>query len=58
MSNDQRAAAVEKFILDEAVAAGVVKAITITPPRNPNKWSKTLAPWFNDECRTAKRELG
>jgi hypothetical protein len=49
---------VEKLILDEAVAAGVVKKISMTPPRNPNKWGKTLTPWFNDECREAKRELG
>jgi hypothetical protein len=35
-----------------------VKKIAITTPRNPNKWGKTLAPWFNDECREAKRELG
>jgi hypothetical protein len=43
--------------LDEAVTAGVVKKITITTPRNPNKWGKTLAPWFNDACRDAKREM-
>jgi hypothetical protein len=49
---------VEKLILDEVVTAGVVKKINITLPRNPNKWGKTLAPWFNDECWEAKRELG
>jgi hypothetical protein len=37
--------------------AGVVKKIKITPPRNPNKWGKTLAPWFDDTCRDAKKEL-
>jgi hypothetical protein len=49
---------VEKLILDEAVTAGVVKKLNITTPRNPNKWGKTLAPWFNEECREAKREMG
>jgi hypothetical protein len=34
-----------------------VKKITITTPRNPNKWGKTLAPWFTDECRAAKKEM-
>lgn len=29
----------------------------MTTPRNPNKWGKTLAPWFNEECRTAKKAL-
>ena len=57
MDNGARAAAVETFILYEAVTAGVVKAIKITAPKNPNKWGKTLAPWFNETCREAKREL-
>jgi TctA family transporter len=34
-----------------------VKEIKITAPKNPNKWGKTLAPWFNETCREAKREL-
>lgn len=36
---------------------GAVKAIKITEPRNPNKWGKTLAPWFDDKCREAKKQL-
>jgi hypothetical protein len=43
--------------LQEAVIAGVVKEIKTTIPKNPNKWGKTLAPWFTEECRTAKREM-
>jgi hypothetical protein len=31
--------------------------VKLTPPRNPNKWGKTLAPWFEDKCREAKKEL-
>jgi hypothetical protein len=57
ISNDDRAAAVENFILREAVNAGVVKEIVITSPKNPNKWGKTLAPWFTEECREAKRNM-
>jgi hypothetical protein len=49
---------VENFILQEAVGAGVVKEIKVTTPRNPNKWGKTLAPWFNEQCREAKRAMG
>ena len=56
MTNAQRASAVEKYILEQAVQAGVVKRITITTPRNPNKWGKTLAPWFDDNCRATKKE--
>jgi hypothetical protein len=44
-------------LLDQAIEIGVVKKITITPPKNPNKWGKALAPWFNEQCREAKREL-
>lgn len=57
MSNEERAAAVERFLLKEAVSAGVVREIKITSPKNPNKWGKTLAPWFTDKCREAKREM-
>ncbi len=44
--------------MQEAVGAGVVRKITITTPKNPNKWGKTLAPWFNEKCREAKRDMG
>jgi hypothetical protein len=57
VSNDIRAARVEAFLLQEAVLAGVVCKIEVIQPRNPNKWTKTLAPWFTDECRTAKKHL-
>lgn len=56
-TNDDRAARVEQFILNEAVLAGVVRRVEITHPKNPNKWGKCLAPWFNEECRAAKKEL-
>jgi hypothetical protein len=56
-SNDDRAVEVEQFILTEAVAAGVVRKIELKAPRNPNKWGKTLSPWFNETCREAKREM-
>jgi hypothetical protein len=39
-NNETRAAAVEQYILTQAVQAGVVKEITITQPKNPNKWGK------------------
>ena len=57
ISNEERAAAVESFLLQEAVSAGVVKEIVLTVPRNPNKWGKTLAPWYDETCREAKREM-
>jgi hypothetical protein len=56
-SNEERAIAVEQYILQEAVKAGVVKEIRLTSPKNPNKWGKTLAPWFTEECREAKRDM-
>jgi hypothetical protein len=57
LTNEEKADKVEQFILDQAVAAGVVRKVVITPPKNPNKWGKTLAPWFSDKCRDAKKEM-
>jgi hypothetical protein len=52
--NDARAAEIEAFLLEEASKAGVVKVIPKRPNRNPNKWAKHLAPWFNEHCRSAR----
>lgn len=54
--NEERAFLVEQFFIDQAVIAGVVKKIQITTARNPNKWNKQLAPWFNEKCREVKKE--
>jgi hypothetical protein len=35
--------------------AGVVKATVIKQSKNPNRWAKHLAPWFNEACKEAKR---
>jgi hypothetical protein len=48
---------VEEFLLQEAISAGVVREIKVTVPKNPNKWGKTLAPWYTDTCRAAKRDM-
>ncbi len=48
------AAAAEQFLLQEAIKAGVVTKKFIKPASNPNKRLKCLAPWFSEECRTAK----
>jgi hypothetical protein len=40
MSNEDRAAAVEHFLLQEAVGAGVVKEIKITSPKKPQQMGK------------------
>jgi hypothetical protein len=45
---------VENFLLEASVQAGVVKKVEITQAKNPNKWNKHLAPWFNDTCKDSK----
>ena len=55
MPNDVRAANVEAFLLKEAILAGVVRKVEVKQFRNPNKWSKTLAPCFSEECREARK---
>ena len=53
-TNEARAASVEEFLLQEAITAGVVKKIELRAHKNPNKWTKKLAPWFNEDCKGAK----
>ena len=47
-ANTKRAQAVEQFLLDHALKAGVVSKTQLTVAKNPNKWDKSLAPWFDD----------
>jgi hypothetical protein len=42
LSNDERAIAVEKILLQEAVSAGVVNEIKITVPKNPISGERPL----------------
>ncbi len=51
---DELAAAVESFLLRNALAAGVVTKQYRFVAANPNKQLKQLAPWFTEECRSAK----
>ncbi len=54
--NELKTERVEEFLIREAIDAGVVKSIEIRPQKNPNRWAKHLAPWYNEVCREAKRE--
>lgn len=49
------AAGVEHWLLTQAIACGAVREVVVKPHSNPNKLHKTMAPWFNEECRTAKK---
>jgi hypothetical protein len=53
--NEERTKRVEEFLIQEALQAGVVKEIQIKQYKNPNRWAKHLAPWFNMICKDAKR---
>jgi hypothetical protein len=58
ITNDDRADRVEKFLLSEAVTAGVLDELpTHKEVTNPNKWDKHLAPWFNAQCAGTRRQL-
>jgi hypothetical protein len=52
--NETRATKIEEFLMKEATLAGVLKAYTVRTSRNPNKWAKHMAPWFNDRCKAAR----
>ena len=45
----------ERFLLTEAEKVGVIRRITLTRASNPNKWGKSLAPWFDDTCRKERQ---
>lgn len=46
---------IETFLLGQAVECGVVRKIVKKTAKNPNKLHKQLAPWFNEECKSAKK---
>jgi hypothetical protein len=52
--NNIRAEKIEDFLINEAIAAGVVTKKIIKESSNPNKWEKHLAPWYTAECKEAK----
>jgi hypothetical protein len=46
--NEMRSAKIEDFLIEQALAVGVVKKKTTRIAANPNRWAKHLAPWYND----------
>jgi hypothetical protein len=45
---------VEEFFIEEAQKAGVIKISRSHRYKNPNRLEKQLAPWFSEECYTAR----
>jgi hypothetical protein len=52
--NNARSARIEEFLLEEATTAGVVAVSYKSSAKNPNKWAKHFAPWFNTKCHHAR----
>ena len=52
--NERRTQKIEEFLISEALKAGVLKCAHDRIQNNPNKWSKHLAPWFDDACKQEK----
>ena len=46
----------EAFLLAEAKTAGVLKMSSKRTSKNPNRWAKHLAPWYNDKCKEARAQ--
>jgi hypothetical protein len=53
-NNALRSTKIEAFLLKEATIAGVLEVRSKRVAKNPNKWAKHLAPWFNERCKTAR----
>jgi hypothetical protein len=54
--NETRSTQIEEFLIERALAIGVARRKITRITANPNRWAKHLAPWYNDQCREAKRE--
>jgi hypothetical protein len=52
--NNARTAKIEEFLLTEAEIAGVITVQIKRKPKNPNKWAKHLAPWYDAQCKIAR----
>jgi hypothetical protein len=52
--NELRTAKIEDFLIREAQEAGVVKTSVSKIQKNPNRWAKHLAPWFDTSCKEAR----
>jgi hypothetical protein len=52
--NELRSKKIEEFLLNEATVAGVVNVSQKRTAKNPNKWAKHFAPWFDTLCYTAR----
>ena len=52
--NDLRSTKLEEFLLVEATRAGVLAVSTKRTAKNPNKWAKHLAPWYDARCKEAR----
>lgn len=55
MSNEDKSAAMETYLIESGEEAGVVSVRRVKPPLNPNRWGKHLAPWFDSACRECKQ---
>ena len=42
---------VANFFIQEALDIGIITKVEGKAPRNPNRVSKALAPWFSSQCR-------
>jgi hypothetical protein len=53
-SNEGCTEKLEAFLLEEALAAGVIEVATRRTAKNPNKWAKHMAPWYTTQCKAAR----
>ena len=55
-TNEEKTDLMEKYFLEAGERAGVIRECSMKPPLNPNRWGKHLAPWFDGDCREAKKQ--
>ena len=57
MSLDEVIKHLDSFLLREARRAGVVREAKSYKPHNPNQVCKSLAPWFTESCKLARKSF-
>jgi hypothetical protein len=53
-----RSTRLEEFLLARATRAGVLAVSSKRTAKNPNKWVKHLAPWYDARCKDARALQG
>ena len=53
-NNKERTSRMEDFLIEEAKRAEVITSKYDRIQKNPNRWYKHMAPWYDEDCKKTK----